>query len=91
MKTPEQIEAEISNMNLSEVARVVRDDWKNVYFGAVPYLDAMSTMDSIKDNFLADKGTHIVNYFLGNAQTWRGPVARIVKKELTKRVKESNK
>jgi hypothetical protein len=41
MKTPEQIEAEISNMNLSEVARVVRDDWKNVYFGAVPYLGAM--------------------------------------------------
>jgi hypothetical protein len=48
-------------------------------------------MDSIKDNFLADKGTHIVNYFLSNAQTWRGPVARIVKKELTKRVKATYK
>ncbi|GAG28430.1 unnamed protein product, partial [marine sediment metagenome] len=31
--------------NLSEIASEIRKDWSKVYFGAVPYLDAMSTLN----------------------------------------------
>ena len=79
--------ADLATVSISTLARYVRRDWRNVYFGAVPYLDAMSGLDSVKDNYGCDSGRSIVNYFLSNASTWRGPVAKLVKAELKRRVK----
>jgi len=67
---------------LHEIAREIRRDWKKPYFGAVPYLDAMSSLDSIKDMYMYDTADSIVRYFLANASTWRGEKAREIKKEL---------
>ena len=64
------------------IANEICHDWKKVYFGAVPYLSAMQTLDKITDDYGLDSGKSIVIYFLGNAMTWRGEVARRVKKEL---------
>ncbi len=72
---------------LSQIALIIRQDWKNVYFGAVPYLSALSTLETVNDNYGLDSGRSIVTYFLVNAQTWRGEVAREVKKELNRRIK----
>ena len=69
---------------LYEIASEIRKDWKKVYFGAVPYLEAMSTLDSIEDNFMFDSGKSVVIYFLSNATTWKGETARRVKAELKK-------
>lgn len=68
--------------SLSAVAAEVRREWKKVYFGAVPYLDAMGSMNSINEDFFADSGRSVVLYFLANATTWRGETARRVKAEL---------
>jgi hypothetical protein len=68
--------------SLRVIAQEIRSDWKKVYFGAVPYLDAMSTLDSIEGNYYFDSAKSIVRYFLSNATTWRGDVARRVKAEL---------
>ena len=73
--------------SLREIAREIRADWKRVYFGAVPYLDAMSVLDKVSDNFYADDAKSIVLYFLSNATTWKGDVARRVKAELKAMVK----
>lgn len=73
--------------SLSVIANEIRKDWNNVYFGAVPYLDAMSTLNSINDRYIMDSGKSIVLYFLSNATTWRGEVARNVKKELNSMLK----
>jgi len=67
---------------LYEIASEIRKDWKKVYFGAVPYLDAMSTLTSIEDNYMFDSAKSVVLYFLSNATTWKGDVARRVKAEL---------
>jgi len=77
----------LSAMSISEIARMIRRNWPKVYFGAVPYLNAMAQMDKVTDSYGCDSGTEIVNYFLANASTWKGDVAREVKKELNKRVK----
>ena len=69
---------------LYEIASEIRKDWKKVYFGAVPYLDAMSSLDSIEDRYIMDSGKSVVCYFLSNASTWRGEVAKRVKAELKK-------
>ena len=65
-----------------EIAREIRKDWKKVYFGAVPYLNAMRDLDKITDNYMYDSGKSVVLYFLANAQTWRGDVAKRAKAEL---------
>ena len=71
-----------TNRPLYEIATEIRRDWKKVYFGAVPYLDAMQTLNNITDNYYQDSGKSIVLYFLCNAGTWRGDIARRVKAEL---------
>lgn len=68
--------------SLATIAREIRSDWKNVYFGAVPYLQAMSSLNSMQDMYYADDARSIVLYFLSNATTWRGPVAKRIKLEL---------
>lgn len=72
---------------LYEIAAEIRRDWKKPYFGAVPYLEAMSTLNSVKDNFFYDSGKSVVLYFLSNASSWKGDVARRVKAELKQMVK----
>jgi hypothetical protein len=79
--------AELSKKSISELAEIIANDWKNPYFGAVPYLDAMYSLQSINDGFGADSGKSIILYFMCNAQTWRGPIAKAVKAELDKRSK----
>jgi hypothetical protein len=72
---------------LYEIARDIRADWARPYFGAVPYLDAMGTLNTIEDKFMYDSGYSVVLYFLANANTWRGDTARRVKAELKAMIK----
>ena len=67
---------------ISTIAREIKSDWNKVYFGAVPYLDAMQSLNSIDDNYMYDTGKSVVRYFLANAGTWRGDKARAIKAEL---------
>ena len=68
---------------LYEIANEIRKDWGNKLSPyAKPYLDAMATLNSIKDNYMYDSGKSVVLYFLSNAATWRGETAKRIKKEL---------
>jgi hypothetical protein len=67
---------------LATIAREIRGNWTKVYFGAVPYLDAMSTLGSVHSDYGCDSGESIVRYFLCNATTWKGETARRIKAEL---------
>jgi hypothetical protein len=67
---------------LSVIARDIRASWPKVYFGAVPYLQAMAQLGSINDKYYEDSARSVVNYFLANAGTWRGDDARRIKAEL---------
>jgi hypothetical protein len=74
---------------LHEIGAEIKQDWKKVYFGAVPYLDAMCSLSDITDNYGQDSASSIINYFLCNATTWRGETARRIKKELNDMVKNN--
>ena len=67
---------------LHEIAREIQHSWKNIYFGAVPYLDAMRSLNSVHESYGFDDGKSVVLYFLSNASTWRGEDARRIKAEL---------
>ena len=74
---------------ISAIATEIKADWKNVYFGAVPYLDAMLQLSTMDQNFGCDPAKEIVMYFLANANAWRGPKAREVKAELKNMLKRA--
>ena len=72
---------------LYEIANEIKKDWRPVHNDAKDYLNAMQTLDSIKDNYICDSGYSIVAYFLNNARTWTGDTARRIKKELNAMLK----
>ena len=67
---------------LWQIAKDIKKNWQRPYFGAVPYLEAMEQLDSINDMFYEDSAKSVVLYFLSNATTWRGDVAKAIKAEL---------
>ena len=79
--------ANLPRMSIKDIAGVISQDWKNVNFAARPYLDAMYSLNSVSDMYMADTGTSVVAYFLCNASGWKGEVAKAVKKELQRRIR----
>ena len=71
---------------LSTIALEIRAVWsrigKGIYYGAVPYLDAMATLGTIDEHYGCDPAKDIIIYFLANAMTFRGEDAKRLKLEL---------
>lgn len=83
------LERDIARKPIHVISRIIKNDWKKVFFGAAPYLEAMDCINDISDSFGADSGKSVVSYFLANANTYRGEKARIIKAELRRRLKVS--
>jgi hypothetical protein len=92
MKKPQPKEEvkvpDLTSLTISQIAKLVVKDWGIVNYAAKPYLMAMNELTSIKDNYGLDNGASVVRYFLSNAASYRGPVAKAVKAELRNRLKE---
>jgi hypothetical protein len=83
---------------LSQIAREIRtsmmdqaskaktrgphSNWRNKFYAAVPYLDAMLQLQSLRDTYGSENAHSIVSYFLCNVSNWQGPEARRLKAEL---------
>ena len=72
---------------INTIARDIRNNWKNINYAAKPYLDAMMQLNTIQDNYYQDSAYSIIIYFLANANSWRGDIARQIKKELRDMIK----
>jgi hypothetical protein len=67
---------------ICDIASEIKQDWRVVNFGAVPYLDAMLSLNDMDDTFICDSAREIVLRFLSNANGYRGETAKRVKAEL---------
>jgi hypothetical protein len=67
-----------------EIADEILRDWKNVYYAAIPYLNAMRSINTMRDRYGPgqEEARTIVLYFLSNASQWKGETARRIKAEL---------
>lgn len=85
------MKTDYSNMTLSELASEIRKDWSKQGKGVHPYckewLYALSSISTIHDHYGAESGLSVVCYFLSNSASWKGEVAREIKKELNNRIK----
>ena len=80
----------MKHRHLNEIASEIKSDWGHrLSENAAPHVEAMSSITSVGDSYGADTGLSAVAYFLANAQTWRGEVARRVKLELRSILKNS--
>lgn len=72
------------------IAREIRREWHKPSYSAKPYIEAMLHLSTIDDRYYFDSARTVILYFLSNARTWRGDVARRVKKELKDMCDESD-
>jgi hypothetical protein len=79
---------DLRTKKIHELAAIVRGDWEKVHVTAQPYLKAMERIQNIEDDYGSDRASMIVSYFLSNAKSWTGNVARAVKAELNRRLKD---
>lgn len=78
------------NRTFQQIAKDIKSIWLNVYFGAVPYLEALLKLNTTDPNakYHHDTAENIARYFLGSAQTFRGADARKLKEELKDLIKK---
>lgn len=83
-----------SPRSIASIARDIARNWRDpktgasaVNYAAKPYLNAMLSLGDMSDEYGADSASSVVSYFLANATTWRGEMARKVKAELNAMLK----
>lgn len=72
---------------IRDIAQDIINDWKNPYYGARPYIQAMAQLYYVEDKYVYETAKDVIIYFLANAQTWRGPIAKQIKAELKELIK----
>lgn len=87
------LQKELKTFSISQIATFICIDWvdaktrkSKVNYAAKPYLDAMHSLIHINDRYMNDTGDSVVRYFLCNASSWRGDIAKAVKAELKRRL-----
>lgn len=80
---------DLKPMTISQLAKLIIKDWGVVNYAAKPYLMAMNELTDINSAYGLDTGASIVRYFLSNASSYRGPIARAVKIELRRRLEKA--
>jgi hypothetical protein len=82
IKSPATRGGESMARPLHEIAEESVLNWPERYFDAVPHIHGMRRIEKVTDRYEVDDGEGLVHYFLVNARTWRGEVAKRVKAEL---------
>jgi hypothetical protein len=68
---------------LNEIAAEIQNDWGDrLNVRATPYVEAMSGLRSVHDQYGLETGADVVRRFLLNAGAWRGHVAQRIKKRI---------
>jgi hypothetical protein len=76
---------------IRDIAHDIENDWsrqgKGVNYAAKPYLNAMFFLTDKNSAYGMDDATTVVLYFLSNASSYRGELARSLKAELKEAIK----
>lgn len=65
-----------------DIEACYREMGKPVYFGAVPYLQAMRLMNNWEEPYFNDSASSVAAYLLGNLTSMRGEKAKAIRAEL---------
>lgn len=91
---PVKLEEDTGPRSISEIARdIKRSPWwrSNASIYARDYVNAMSCISSIDDQYGLDSGESVVLYALSNMATFKGEEARAIKAELKSHLSKNKK
>ena len=91
---PVKLEEDTGPRSISEIARdIKRSPWwrSNASIYARDYINAMSCISSIDDQYGLDSGESVVLYALSNMATFKGEEARAIKAELKSHLSKNKK
>jgi len=91
---PVKLEEDTGPRSISEIARdIKRSPWwrSNASIYARDYIEAMSCINSIDDQYGLDSGESVVLYALSNMNTFKGEEARAIKLELKSHLSKNKK
>jgi len=91
---PVKLEEDTGPRSISEIARdIKRSPWwrSNASIYARDYIEAMSCINSIDDQYGLDSGESVVLYALSNMATFKGEEARAIKAELKSHLSKNKK
>lgn len=79
----------MAKRTFKEIVKEIRTLWSKPYVGAVPYLEALGTINSSDKDapYLFEMAADLVPYLLSNMTTFRGADAKRIKAELKEMVK----
>lgn len=89
-----KLEEDTGPRSLSDIARdIKRSPWwrSNASIYARDYIQAMSCLDTIDDQYGLDSGESVVLYALSNMATFKGEEARAIKLELKSHLSKNKK
>lgn len=89
-----KLEEDTGPRSISEIARdIKRSPWwrSNASIYARDYIEAMSCIDTIEDQYGLDSGESVVLYALSNMNTFKGEAARAIKLELKAHLSKNKK
>lgn len=74
----------MAKRTFSEIVKEIRTLWSKPYFGAIPYLEALGTINSSDKDapYLFETAEDLVPYLLSNMTSFRGADAKRIKAEL---------
>jgi hypothetical protein len=72
---------------INQIAQDIKREWKTVNYAAKPYLSAMYELTDKNSSAGYDNAQSIIRYFLANASSFRGPIAKELKNELKQHIK----
>lgn len=89
-----KLEEDTGPRSLGDIARdIKRSPWwrSNASIYARDYIEAMSCLDTIEDQYGLDSGESVVLYALSNMNTFKGEEARAIKLELKAHLSKNKK
>jgi hypothetical protein len=79
------------NRQIYEIANEIISDWQNPSPHAIPYIRALKQLTDMNSQFGSESAASVILYFLSNASSWKGEVARRIKSELNLMCKQHYK
>ena len=61
--------------------------WREKYWAAAPYINALLDCETVNDQYGADSAKILIAYLLGNLSGYKGDKAKALKKELKDLIK----
>jgi hypothetical protein len=79
----------MKHFTLNQLLEQAKNDWEEAPASITECIESLQMSGSASNNYLKAESEEYLKFFLTNCSAWRGEIARRVKAELRKRLRNS--